>query len=317
MKTSASTISIIRIFLILLLISLLVFVLAFPETAVSCARSGLILWYGSLLPVLFPFMILSGLLIRLDGIRILLFLFHPPIHLIWGTSIYGSYALLAGFLFGCPMGAKITGDLLREQKISREEASYLVCFVNNLSPSFLITYLVHQNLQAPSLLLPTLIILYGAPLLTGLILMPRFRTHIPSSDTKKEASKAPFSLELIDACIFDGILNITKLGGYILLFSLITGAWKQLFPGQLPVFTILGACLEITAGIPAVCALSLPFSVRYLVLVLLCSFGGICTLMQTLSVFPMNCRLLRRYLLVKMLTMLISGLLSLSLIRPF
>ena len=285
-----------------LLALLLGFLLFFPETALSCARDGLVLWYRNLVPVLFPFLILSNLIIRLNCIDGLLKLIHPLFHLIWGTSVYGSYAILAGFLFGCPMGAKVTGDLRKQELICQEEARYLVSFVNNLSPAFLITFLVRENLQAPALTGPTLCILYGAPLLTGLVFMPRYRTAIRSFSEKKKASKVPLKLELIDACLFDGIVTIAKMGGYIVMFSVTAGALRLLPFFGTTVRNILSASLEITAGIQTVTQLSLTFPAKYLCLMLLCSFGGICALMQTLSVFPMDRLTIRQYFRAKALT---------------
>ena len=158
-----------RILLTCLLALLLGFLLFFPDQALACAGSGLLLWYKNLVPVLLPFMFLSNLLIRLDCVLLLTGLIHPLLGRLFGTSLYGSYAVLAGFLFGCPMGAKVTGDLLSQNLICEEEAGYLVSFVNNLSPAFIISFAVHQNLGIPSLTGPTLCILYGAPLLWALL----------------------------------------------------------------------------------------------------------------------------------------------------
>lgn len=287
-----------------LLIFMLIFMLIFPKEALSSARSGLILWYQNLVPVLFPFMILSNLMIRLDLIAPLLRFFHPIFRIIWGTSVYGSYAILAGFLFGCPIGAKILGDLRKQELIPEQEALYLITFVNNLSPAFLITFLVHENLKAPALVPPTLCILYGAPLLTSFFFLPGYRKSLHAkSPEKNKASKVPIQPELIDACIFDGIINITRLGAYIMLFALITGAFRLLPIDSALLRCALSGCLEITAGIQTVCETALSFSVKYFSLMLLCSFGGICTLAQTLSVFRMNRKIVLHYLHAKAVTM--------------
>lgn len=298
----------------LALLSLICFLLFFPREALSSARSGLMLWYQNLVPVLFPFMILSNLMIRTDTISVLLKWVHPLFRLIWGTSIHGSYAILAGYLFGYPMGAKVVCDLRKQENLSETEAEYLICFVNNLSPAFLINFLVHENLEKPELLAPTLGILYGAPLITSMLFAPKYRSKSGEiTGQKNKASKVPLNTELIDACIFDGIINITRLGAYIMLFSLMIGALHLL-----PVKNVLLQCLicgsmEITTGIRSVCQIPLDFFTKYLCLMALCSFGGICALMQTLSVFPMKGRTLRQYLLAKAVTICLSILLTLFL----
>ena len=296
----------------LLLFFFMGFLLLFPQTALEAASSGLVLWYRNLVPVLLPFLILSNLLIRLDIVSSLLKYIHPLLHLIWGTTIYGSYGILSGFLFGYPMGAKVLHDLQQEEKICPEEARYLIGFVNNLSPAFLITFLVHQNLRQPALLGPTLAILYGSPILTGLLTSFSYRRKktAPSAQ-KKKAPKVPLKPELIDACISDGIMNITKLGVYIMLFSVITGAINKIPIKNTLLRCMITGCLEITSGIRMTAAASLPFPEKYLCLILLCSFGGICAIFQTLSVFSMPKETFRHYLKAKALTLLLGAILTL------
>lgn len=296
-----------RILLTLGLLALLVFLLLFPQNALECARNGLALWYQNLVPVLLPFMILSNLMIRLDLVSSISGIFHPLLHLVFGTSIQGSYAILAGFLFGCPMGAKVVHDLLKERAVCQEEAEYLIGFVNNLSPAFLITYLVHENLRSPALLWPTLVMLYGAPLICALIFRPKYRKSISFVSPKKnKASKALPQLELLDACISNGIVTIAQLGAYILLFSLITGM-IQILPLKNKLFLCLfGSLAEITNGIRMLSQCSLLFPARYLCLICLSAFGGFCALMQTFSVFPMKKQTLYHYLISKGIIILIA-----------
>ena len=303
-----------RFLFALFLFFMLLFLLFFPQQALSGARYGLLLWYQNLVPVLFPFMILSNLMIQTDSISFLLKGIHPLFHLIWGTSVYGSYTILAGFLFGCPMGAKVVGDLRKQHRISEAEAEYLVCFVNNLSPVFVMNFLVYENLENPKLLVPTLGILYGAPLITGLLFSARYRQRGKSSaGQKNKASKAPVNTELIDACIYDGIRNITRLGAYIMLFSLFSEALCMVTAKNRLLPCMLCGILEITSGIGKICQSTLKPLPAYLCLMALCSFGGICAQMQTLSVCPMHGPMLRRYLYGKAATICISILLTLIL----
>ena len=146
---------------------ILCFLLLFPSDALSASRNGLHLWFDTLLPTLLPFMILSNFFDsgRADpayGIRPL-----PLFYRLLRLSSSGTYALVIGFLCGYPMGAKVLADLRNTEQISREEAEYLLEFCNNISPSFIITFLVTANLKAPALTVPTLLILYGAPILWG------------------------------------------------------------------------------------------------------------------------------------------------------
>ena len=69
------------------------------------AKNGLLLWYSFVVPALFPFMVLSGLIVSGGGIGILTAPFHLILGPLLGLSKPGVYVLLAGFFCGCPMGA--------------------------------------------------------------------------------------------------------------------------------------------------------------------------------------------------------------------
>ena len=107
--------------LALILLSLFFTMLLFPETVFQGACDGLLLWYQILIPTLFPYLIVTGLLLKTDGAAVVSRLLFRPFHLLFGTSFYGSFAVLSGFLCGYPMGAKIIADLLLQGKISLEE----------------------------------------------------------------------------------------------------------------------------------------------------------------------------------------------------
>ena len=87
-------------------------------------------WYETMIPALFPMMLLSSVVVdtgfavkigRLCNKTVLRFL---------KISDNGCYCLITGFLFGFPMGAKTTSDMLTKKSISAKEAEYLLSFIN-------------------------------------------------------------------------------------------------------------------------------------------------------------------------------------------
>ena len=73
---------------------------------------------SAVLPVLLPFLILTGILIHTNMAGKLL----QPVEVIWnkvlGVSAAGAYAVIVGALCGYPVGAKITSDLYENHQIS-------------------------------------------------------------------------------------------------------------------------------------------------------------------------------------------------------
>ena len=99
MKRKAASFGIILFFLIMLLC---------PQEVFFGASKGLLLWFQTVLPTLLPFMILSGLLISTNSIVYLDRIFGPFFRRLFRTSENASFAIIAGFLCGYPMGAKVT-----------------------------------------------------------------------------------------------------------------------------------------------------------------------------------------------------------------
>lgn len=301
-----------RFFSALILFLFLFYLFSHPSDAFAAAQSGLYLWFDTLIPTLLPMMIFSNLLIQLDLVHCLVRFLSPITRRLLHLSTYGTYALLVGFLCGFPMGSKTVSDLLKNGQISSTEASYLLPFINNVSPMFLINIIVLQTMKSSSYLLPTLLIVYGSPMIYGILTNQSFRRKAPSLDTayKKQASKIQIRFELIDACIMNAVFTILKLGCYIILFSIlsrliqsfpITNVWFQ---------SLLVGSMELTNGIAFVGTRNLPFSQKYFLLCLTSVWGGLCALAQTQSVLSSDALSICSYLKARFFICLIACLLT-------
>ncbi len=269
----------------LLIFLILGFLLLAPVQALCASRSGLSLWFDTLVPTLLPFLILSGFLIHSGLVRSLAAVFSPLLGRLYSISPEGSYGLLTGFLCGYPIGAKVLSDLSRNHRIHPEEARYLLCFCNNVSPSFVITFLVTEQLKIPSLAGPIFFILYGLPLLYGLFTKHAYlcrKNKLPFEQIKK-ASRIQINFELLDACIYDAVHTLLKLGGYVILFSILAELLNTLSFLPDPLLAAGTAVLEITNGIPRVLS-SMDMETALKILLPATSFGGLCSLSQTFSV---------------------------------
>lgn len=118
------------------IILLLILLLFFPEVSFEYMKSSLKLCAQSLVPSLFPFMIISDFLVMSNSGGILQRLFCKPIGVIFGTSPDGSFAALLGFLCGFPIGAKSALKLYDDGRISHAELCHIMSFCNIPSPAF-------------------------------------------------------------------------------------------------------------------------------------------------------------------------------------
>ncbi|MBQ8803997.1 MAG: transporter [Tyzzerella sp.] len=284
---------------------LLAIMLIFPQETLAGASNGLLLWFQIVLPTLLPFIILSNLLIQTNSVYYISKLLSPILRRFFHVSDSACYAILIGFMCGYPMGAKVIADLIDTKRISETEGQYLLSFCNNTSPMFIISYVITQNLNNPDLIIPSLLILFGSPVLCS-FLFRRFYFYSNQSGSVNTLSDKQiyFNFSILDHSIMNGFETITKIGGYIILFSILFTFGKQL-PGAwiMPI-------LEITNGIPYILDLELPFHVGYISVLALTSFGGFCATAQTYSMIQNTKLSILPYIIQKLITATVTSLLA-------
>lgn len=280
-------------------IYLIFLMLRFPALSLEYASTGLNLWFTKMVPTLLPFMILSGIMIRMDLTENFVRLLHPFLHTIYGTSRNGSYTIIMGFLCGFPMGARIVGELYAQGKLSREESSCLLSFCNNIGPIYFLSYVV-PTLKIARPLLP-FGIMYGVPLLYGVILfriLPFFhafsgRQHSLTYASDSQTAQACSLLSAIDASVLSGLTGIAKLGGYMVFFNLLNIAFQPFHRAAPTLLQVYRCLLEITSGIDYSGQ-----SLYYAILILL-PFGGFSCIAQTYSMIRQTNLSIRPYVFHK------------------
>ena len=270
-------------------ICLLLFLLFHPKEALTGVKNGLGLWLNIMIPTLLPFLILTGALLKTGNIRKLL----KPSAFFWktffGLSPAGAYVLIQGLLCGYPMGAKLAHDLYINQQISRREGEYLLTFSCNASPAFIISYLSGILLKNKISAVQMILTFLAADLFCMLFFrFVVYRGHTVDSvcvnKIKKETYQQDSTGAILDVSIMDGFETITRLGGYILIFSLILACIRFYWPFHAQSCMLFTAPLELTTGLEQIADAPLPWKSRYLASMILTSFGGFCVMAQTKSV---------------------------------
>ncbi|MFP3155580.1 hypothetical protein LQZ18_14355 [Lachnospiraceae bacterium ZAX-1] len=279
-----------KIMYMLILSALVLYILIFPSQAVGAASYGLVLWYRNLLPALLPFAILSHILIQSRLLDSFARLIQRVVKWIIPVSEVGIYPLFAGFLFGFPLGSKITSELVISNRMSREEGNKLFAICNNISPLFISSFMLHDSLDRGDLRLPTFLMLYGPPLIyyritahkaKNAIQKPQTGSH--TINTKNTASRSQMNFKIIDAGIMNGFETLTKLGGYIMLFAILAQMTTCIPVWNIQIRCIMIGMVELTNGIAYTAKTSLPFEVKYPLIMLYTAFGGLSGIAQTAS----------------------------------
>lgn len=119
---------------------LMVFLLLYPRFAAEGARYGLLLWYTSVVPSLFPFMVLSSLIVSSGGVSLLM----KPVRAFLGpwASPFRKRLLHPHFRspLRLPHGGKDLRGFCPGGKLSVQEGRFLMAICNHPSPMFLLGF---------------------------------------------------------------------------------------------------------------------------------------------------------------------------------
>lgn len=287
-----------------------------PVLTASGCSLGLTLWYRAVLPSLLPFFIFSNILMKTGLFHFLNQLYAPLLQKIFRISQEGCYAIFVGFLCGFPMGAKITADLVKEQQISKEEGAYLLGFCNNVSPAFFLNYICTSKLSLEKIPWKLFFLFYSLPLLYGFFSRPFFHFPTVTKNAKKQASLHRLTFPMLDTCIMDSFSNITRLGGYIILFTIFV-QFLTILPISEFTLAICSACLEISCGIDRLSSLSTLSPAWKLILIYMTAMlGGSCIFAQSQSVLSESRLSIKTWVIGRIILALLLGLL-LVLLLPF
>jgi len=295
-----------KMFILIILLSLF-YILRFPAVTVHAAGNGLVLWFEQILPSLLPFAILSNIMIASDILPSIIGKIMPFIQKLLPVSTSGAFVLLSGFLFGFPMGSKNCAKLLLDEKIQKHEAEILFIITNNMSPVFIQSYILHQQLKMPAYFGWSILTLYLPPFLLGFFLLHQYPQN--RNIQKKSASRLKINFQIVDAGIMNGFETLTKIGGYIMIFSILASCFLMI---PMPVYlkTVCIGITELTNGIHYLSSTTLTSESKYVLAMIFTAFGGLSGIAQTSAMIKDTDLSMKKYVFWKLVLCIITGILS-------
>ena len=238
------------------------------DVAINYMKNGLKLCAGTVIPSLFPFMVVSSLLVSSGvGMR----LCRPlslPARLIFGVTEGGACAALLGAICGFPIGAKVACSMYDKGMMSKKETERVLTFCNNPGSAFVISA-VGVSLFGS---FKVGVILYSCVLLSALITGVLMRTLHKIDDRKitteanlikarLEGSANTFSLFI--GAVQDSALSMLTVCAMVAFFSSLVGcvgvSLSALGVTEAPIAAIFGIC-ELSSGVSALAALRSPYA---------------------------------------------------------
>ena len=228
-----------ELFFMLLVLMITFLMLCYPEAAYEGACRGLSTWATHLLPSLLPFFIVADLLLSMGFVRFLGILLEPVMRPLFRLPGEAGFALALGFTSGFPMGAILTTSLKEQKLCTPQEAARLAAFTSNSSPLFLLISVPISMLHQPELGGLLLAAHYLANLTIGISLrflapaepasiQPQhlFRTAVLEMRRYQITHRQPAG-SILGQAVQEGIDSIVKIGGFVLLFSVLLSLFQK------------------------------------------------------------------------------------------
>ena len=195
--------------------------LCYPQQAMEAARSGLLLCGNVIIPSLFPFFVLSALVVELGLAGVLGRLLEPLMGVLFRVNGSCASAVALGFLGGYPVGARTAIELYRKGMCTKTEAQRLLAFCNNSGPAFILG-VVGTGVFASSRAGLLLYLAHAAASVCVGILFRFYRAgegkQGPSHLTQVEAKR--FSAAFTGA-VTSGLASVLNICAFVVLFTVI------------------------------------------------------------------------------------------------
>jgi sporulation integral membrane protein YlbJ len=145
-------------------------ILLFPKDAFEASIRGVEIWWKVLFPALFPFFVISEMLLGFGIVHFFGTILDPMMRPLFRVPGIGGFVMAMGFASGYPVGARLTSQLWEQKLVNREEGERLIAFTTTSDPIFLIGAVAVGFYHDAGLAFILALSHYGAGMLVGLIM---------------------------------------------------------------------------------------------------------------------------------------------------
>lgn len=264
-------------FTILLILTLIILVILInPTLVVDSVINTTIIFFKTLFPILFPFLIVTYFLIHLN----LLIKIIDKLSNIFKINKIKTYIFILSLLTGYPNNAKYINDLYIENIINEKEANDLLNSSFFPSPIYLIATI--GSIYLKNIYLSIIILL--SFILTNIILFKNIKINNNSFKIKEEKNKNIFS-----SSINNTINTLLIIMGSIVIFTLLINIISYYIKMPNILIILINSILEMSSSIIRITSLN-NHLLKILLISLTLSFSGLSMIFQmiSLSSFKIN-----------------------------
>lgn len=273
------------------------------------------IWKDKLFPSLFPFFVISSLLINYGFVEFVSEVFKPFMTIFFRTSGNSSFIFIMSIISGIPSNAKYINDLLDKKMIDINEAEKLLMFTHFSNPLFIlgtVGILFFNNYRIGLLIL-------GAHYISNIIIGICVRNYHPIDSNisfslkkaiidmdNKRTSSETFGKVLTKA-LLDAINTLMLILGVITFFLIITTIINSQMNLNPLAKSIISGLFEMTQGLSFISTLDISMKVKIILATMIISFGGFSCHMQVISILSEKKIRYLPYLVSRIIHALLSG----------
>ena len=247
--------------LALLLFFSLALMLRRADIATDSMRKGLALCARAIVPSLFPFMVLSELLVATGAGEYLTVPLARPLGKLLGLSRAGCSAIVLGLLCGFPVGARCAILSREKGTMARAECERVLACSSIPSSAFLISTVgttLWKNAKFGMFLYFCTVL---AALLSGILLyvLQKRRKGEQTKLVYPSATKVHFEASMLPSAVKNATVSTLLICAYVVFFSTLTGTVEVVlgrFAANEATHALLASLLELSGGISAAAGLA-------------------------------------------------------------
>lgn len=307
MKTKLKSIVIVA-FLLLVLYS----ILSFPKETIDSVLFGINIWVYNVFPSLFPFFILTDLLVNYGFIEFISEIFKNFMR-IFGLSGNCAFPLFGSLFSGFPSGPKYVKQLLDNDVISEDDANFLIMFTHFSNPLFIIGTIGTVLLNDKKLGYLILAAHFLGNFFIGILL--RKRNSLPKEKmslkkalslmNKKRITNKNGFITILSNSIYNTIDILILLLGIIIVFLVFTNLITRL-PINDNLLLIVKGFLEMTQGVKMVSISNISLIYKLILITFFLSFGGCSVHLQVASIINGSKIKYKNFLIARIIHSIIS-----------
>lgn len=298
---------IMNIVMICLLLTIVVFMITSSNKVIESVSFSISIWKDNLFPTLFPFFIISSLLMNYGFVDIIGIILSYPMKKLFRLPGECGFVLASSLFSGFPSGAKYTVDLLKANKINNCQAERLITFTHYSNPLFILGMIGTILLNNQKLAYLILISHITSGILVGIIFSKKEETLINEVSSLKNKTSNKKLGEILTTTIFDSLNTMFLLLGIVTIFLIFTTFLNEVFHFPNYIQVIISGILEMTQGVKLASNLNTIPIIKIILITGIISFGGLSVHLQVISIISTYKIKYKKFLLARIIHAILAS----------